>query len=263
MSVLVLERECHEEQAGRRRWAICFTLVVAMHALPAVVAAWWVGPVTSVAAPPPAAVMVDMAPLPAEPQATPTKIPPGPQQALATSPPESQPDPFPDVPPAGKPAVVVARHAKPRAVPRRQIAQRQEAPPVDRPPATATAPPAVPALSSSVPTAPTPQASSASPSNAMPTWQGLVLGRLEEFKRYPALAQYRRQQGVTYVRFTMDRSGRVLAARIEKTSGHDLLDQETLALIQRAQPLPKPPAEVPGDRLELVVPIEFFLHGQN
>lgn len=61
----------------------------------------------------------------------------------------------------------------------------------------------------------------------------------------------------------MDRSGRVLAARIEKTSGHDLLDQETLALIQRAQPLLKPLAEVPGARLELGVPIEFFLHGQN
>lgn len=58
-----------------------------------------------------------------------------------------------------------------RIVPRRQVAQRQEAPPVDRPPATATtAPPAFPALSSSVPAAPAPQASSASLSNAMPTW---------------------------------------------------------------------------------------------
>ncbi|AZO37458.1 TonB family protein [Mesorhizobium sp. M2A.F.Ca.ET.037.01.1.1] len=86
---------------------------------------------------------------------------------------------------------------------------------------------------------------------------------MEEFKRYPALAQYRRQQGVSYVRFTMDRSGRCSWRGSSRPPGHDLLDEETLALIQRAQPLPKPPAEVPGDRLELVVPIEFFLHGQN
>jgi protein TonB len=51
----------------------------------------------------------------------------------------------------------------------------------------------------------------------------------------------------------------VLSARIEKSSGVESLDQETLALIQRAQPLPKPPAEMPGNPIELVVPIEFSL----
>ncbi len=58
----------------------------------------------------------------------------------------------------------------------------------------------------------------------------------------------------------MDRDGKVLSARIEKSSGYDLLDEETLALIERAQPLPKPPPDVAGNPIELVVPIEFFLH---
>ncbi len=265
MTIAILDRESRAEQAEGRRWAICFAIVVALHALPAVVIAWWLGPVTSVAAPPPAAVMVDMEPLPAAPQTTPTEIPPGPQQTLAAAPPlEPQPDRFPDAPPARKPLVAVPPKAKPHRVQRRQVAQHQEAPPVERPPAAATtAPPAVSAPPSEAPAAPAQGASSAPPSNGAPTWQGLVLGRLEQFKRYPAMAQYRRQQGVANLRFTMDRDGKVLSARLEKTSGYDLLDQETLALIQRAQPLPRPPPDVPGDRLELVVPIEFFLHGRE
>ena len=61
------------------------------------------------------------------------------------------------------------------------------------------------------------------------------------------------------LRFAMDRSGKVLSAKIDKPSGVDALDQEALALVQRAQPLPKPPAEFPGNPIELVVPVEFSL----
>ena len=85
------------------------------------------------------------------------------------------------------------------------------------------------------------------------------MARLGQVKHYPAAARFQHQQGVVLLRFSMDREGRVLSARIEKSSGVASLDQETLALIQRAQPLPKPPTEVPGNPIELVVPIEFSL----
>ena len=85
------------------------------------------------------------------------------------------------------------------------------------------------------------------------------MGRLERFKRYPNSAQVRRQQGVVYLRFAMDRRGKVVSAAIEQSSGFDALDQETLALIHRAEPLPPPPPELTGDPVELVVPIQFFL----
>ena len=75
-------------------------------------------------------------------------------------------------------------------------------------------------------------------------------------KQYPPEAQRARQEGVTYVRFTMSRDGRVLAARIERASGAASLDQEGLDLLQRAQPLPP---DQPGETLELIVPIQFFL----
>jgi len=64
------------------------------------------------------------------------------------------------------------------------------------------------------------------------------------------------------VRFTMDRQGRVLAARIEKTANVASLDQEGLDLLQRAQPLPPLPSDQPGETLELIVPIQFFLKGR-
>ena len=68
---------------------------------------------------------------------------------------------------------------------------------------------------------------------------------LDQFKRYLNGAQLRHQQGVAYLRFAMDRQGKVLSASIEKRSGFDLLDEETLALIRRAEPLPPPPSELP------------------
>jgi protein TonB len=85
-----------------------------------------------------------------------------------------------------------------------------------------------------------------------------LLAHLEKHKAFPAAAQARRQQGVVYIRFKMDRTGRVLETRIERGSGYAILDRAALALPARAQPLPPPPPEVPGDPLELVTPVEFF-----
>ena len=91
-------------------------------------------------------------------------------------------------------------------------------------------------------------------SNARPTWETALLNRLAEARHTPAPAA----RGVVLLRFTMDRNGKVLGAAIEKSSGNDALDQEALAALQRAQPLPLPPAEIPGDTLDLIVPVDFL-----
>ena len=96
---------------------------------------------------------------------------------------------------------------------------------------------------------------------ARASWQAQLVGWLERNKRYPRLAQEQRQEGTVYLRFAIDRQGRVLSSQIERGSGYALLDEEVLALIQRAQPLPAPPAEVLGARIELTVPIQFSLRG--
>lgn len=96
-------------------------------------------------------------------------------------------------------------------------------------------------------------------SDARPTWQGRVLAALNKVKRYPREASFRRRQGVPIIRFVMDRSGRVLSASLERSSGVPALDGEALELPRRAQPLPKPPEDVPGATIELVVPVEFYM----
>ena len=70
----------------------------------------------------------------------------------------------------------------------------------------------------------------------------------------------RRQEGVVSLRFTMDRQGHVLSFEIAKTSGSDALDNEARELIKRAEPLPAIPAAFGRETLDLVVPMEFFLH---
>lgn len=239
------------ERDGLRRWGGSLAVVLAAHAAPVLVLAWWLAPVISTAPPSasPSAVMVDMAPLPAATAAPPTEVPPGQKQQRTEAPKPPVPEKQPKLPVVAKAAVALPQAPDtPKHPEDKTPVQETTAPP------SAAAPPAAAAA---------PAANAPAPSNAAPTWQGLVLGRLEQFKRYPVLAQTRNQQGIAYLRFTMDRNGKVLSARIDKGSGYDLLDAETLALIHRAEPLPKPPAEVVGETLELVVPIEFFISSRR
>lgn len=82
---------------------------------------------------------------------------------------------------------------------------------------------------------------------------------LEKHKQYPRRAQRRRQEGTALLQFVIDREGRVIEYRIRESSGHEILDEEVAAMIERAQPLPGIPDDMPRARLELVVPIQFLL----
>lgn len=91
------------------------------------------------------------------------------------------------------------------------------------------------------------------------TWERTLLAHLERNKRYPRAAQRLHQEDMIYVRFAIDRAGKVLEYAIERSRGYPLLDQEVAALIERSSPLPPPPEAVEGERVELVAPVEFFL----
>ena len=176
--------------------------------------------------------------------------------------PEASP---PETPPTEKeaPRPVQEKIAQPER-PRQQPVERTVTPlsPLSvplpaEPPKPANPGPTQPetAAPKTMPAPPAPQLSS----NAADTWEGRVLAALNRERRYPRLAMARRQQGVPYVRFVMDRDGKVLSAQIERSSGFPDLDREAVSLPKRAQPLPKPPRDKPGITLELVVPVEFFL----
>ena len=86
-----------------------------------------------------------------------------------------------------------------------------------------------------------------------------MAARLERFKRYPAEAQSRGEQGVAQLTFSVDRSDAVHHARIIRSSGSNSLDAATLALVDRAAPLPPPPPEVSGAQITIVVPIRYSM----
>ncbi|HYQ37660.1 MAG TPA: energy transducer TonB, partial [Pseudomonas sp.] len=101
---------------------------------------------------------------------------------------------------------------------------------------------------------------SSAPSSAAPNWQGILLGHLNRYKRYPEEARRRGQQGVVKLRFVLDGQGKVLSFELAAPSGSAALDRATLEMIQRAQPLPPPPAELlQGGRLEVVAPFVYSL----
>lgn len=94
---------------------------------------------------------------------------------------------------------------------------------------------------------------------AVRRWQMTVNDRLNQFKRYPAEARRRGQQGTATVVFTLDSAGRVLSSGISKSSGFAALDRETLDLLLRAQPFPVPPNGAGKQDLFLQVPINYGL----
>ncbi len=124
-----------------------------------------------------------------------------------------------------------------------------------RPPSERTTPPAAPQGAAAA--APAAELTPRPDSQALPNWKSALLRHLERHKRYPSEAQRARQEGIAYVRFTMARDGRVLAASIERGSDSAALDREGLDLLRRADPLPPLPADQPGEALVLVVPIQF------
>ena len=88
-------------------------------------------------------------------------------------------------------------------------------------------------------------------------WQHLVSARLQQQKRYPTSAEGKRETGTVMLRFQINRDGTVSSRNIIRSSGVAALDQEVLAMLQRAQPMP---AFFPGmsqSQMTLTVPVEF------
>ena len=93
--------------------------------------------------------------------------------------------------------------------------------------------------------------------DAMRAYQAQVRRKLERNKKYPATAQARKITGVATVSFTIHRSGSVSGVRLASGSGHAILDDEVMALISRASPLPPIPPEISANAISLSVPIRF------
>ncbi len=215
------------------------------------------------------AVIMELAPLPVAP-ASQQDLAPGPEmvEAQPTPKPPTQVEPEEIVEPTPKleapvPAEVTLPEPKPKTVEKKSEdppdVQKTEAPPVQQntPAPQTTAAPRSEQNTAATPKAPSP--GNAASRAAIASWRDLVMARLQQNKRYPSTAEARREQGVVTLSFTVDRNGRVLKRSIVKSSGASALDDEVLAMIQRAQPLPAFPAAMPQHSINLTVPIRFSL----
>jgi len=91
-----------------------------------------------------------------------------------------------------------------------------------------------------------------------PSWQAAVFGWISSRKSYPDEARRRGEEGRVAIRFTVDRSGRVLDAAIIGTSGSELLDQAALALLREAS-LPPFPAAMARARITITTALRYSL----
>lgn len=96
------------------------------------------------------------------------------------------------------------------------------------------------------------------PNSEVMAYRQQLENHLARFRTYPLTARAAGRQGVVTVSFTMTRDGRVLDAWAETSSGVSELDEEAMAAILRAQPLPAYPSNWPG-RLPVSLPIAFRL----
>ncbi|MCW5745525.1 MAG: TonB family protein [Alphaproteobacteria bacterium] len=225
------------------------------------------GPLLEISQPPPpdapatdSAALARLLPPPEPPQ--PVIAQALPQLSDQLPPPREPPEVVLDVPPP-KPAA-----PKPPPAPRsRQIPPRHTA--EQHPPRPPTPDRKPKATQSSAPSgAPAPQAVAAAPAPGVASppspkvvrrWQASLLAHLQRHKRYPGAARDKNDQGTVYLRFAMNRGGMLLASDIARASGHPVLDSEALAMVARAQPLPAPPDDMPGERFEFIVPVQFQL----
>jgi protein TonB len=230
------------------RWGACFALALCFHAAgAAALMARWSDSSDLLASAP--VIMIELAAVPVAPDITPNEIPPGPRQT------EAQPEP--DQPkPIEKTEAPAAPQAELQVTPPPKPPEKlKEKKPKQKHASLASAP--SPAEHKAERTAAPMPGASARDSDALPNWKSQLVARLERYKRYPSEAQSRGENGVAQLAFSIDRSGGVHNARIVHSSGSSLLDRETLALVERAQPMPPPPADIPGAQITVVVPIRY------
>ena len=237
------------------RWSACFALALGFHAAgAAALLAKWNENSDLVANAP--VIMIELAPVPVAPEITPNEMPP---DQVASRAEEPEPEPEPEKPiekielppePQAEPDLAVTPPPKPIEKPKEKKPQQKRK-------SIASAPSTAERRAERA-AAPAPGAASHN-SDALPNWKSRLVAQLERYKRYPSEAQSRGEHGVAQLAFSIDRSGGVHHARIVRSSGSSLLDRETLALVERAQPLPPPPPDVGGSQIAIVVPIRYSI----
>lgn len=239
-----------------RRWGAAAAFVIFIHA--ALIAGYLAWHITfEPAGKPLEAVSLDLAPSTAAPETQTADVAPGPAMQAADAPasePERQKaveETIAPTPPQQNPAVIAPPEQKPKPDPSREISK----PVAKQPPKKSSDKPAP--RTSAAPRAelqaPAKNArSGASAAAALATYRQRLNAHLQRFKGGGAGGS-----GRVMAVFTVSRGGGISGARVSSSSGNAALDNEAVATIRRAAPLPPIPPEIPQSSLTFPVPFSF------
>ena len=84
-----------------------------------------------------------------------------------------------------------------------------------------------------------------------------VLDWLARYRAYPLAARRARIEGTVQLHVTLMPDGRLIDVRVERSSGHPMLDQAALELLARAARLPSDFGSARTEQIELQLPIAY------
>ncbi|ABA89628.1 periplasmic energy transduction protein, TonB-related protein [Syntrophotalea carbinolica DSM 2380] len=95
--------------------------------------------------------------------------------------------------------------------------------------------------------------------SALAGYLNAIRARVDAAKRYPQMAQQRRQEGVATVTFRLTPDGRLAGTpTVTRSSGYRQLDKAALRAVNRGAPYPAFPLD-PRQMKALEIPVKFYL----
>ena len=118
-------------------------------------------------------------------------------------------------------------------------------------------------ISESVETNEIPQTSEQAPTSPNPqvvnNYSNLLRAHIAKHKKYPRIAQRRKMQGEVVIAIQIRGDGSLVSKKIQKSSGHSVLDKEGMNMMEKSKPFPGPPDTLKNSVTNVVVPIAFNL----
>ena len=112
------------------------------------------------------------------------------------------------------------------------------------------------AVTDSQSTATLPEISTVARSN----YENLLASWLSKYKTYPTRAKRRRMTGEATIYVKINAKGKLLDYYLKTSTGHELLDNAVVKMIEKASPLPAIPSEFQKGVYEFVAPVKFELN---
>ncbi len=232
-----------KEEEGARRFAGLLLLSLALHAL---VLAWTNGPARQLPSPQllitatlrlvaaPATAHVSPAPAAAVPQVSRAPKQPSLSRRLESS-------------PASRSEPVASARPAPQEV-------RQPQPPSEHRPEPEAYGAARPTIGDAAPVV-----ARADQQNLLGRYAQQLSRLLASHQEYPRLAAQRGWEGEVRLRLKVARQGNLLSVQVDRSSGHDILDQHAMQLVDLASGLPPLPDGLEGSEISVIVPVNYRL----